>query len=126
MKQKVKLVNGDWERECDTCNQVVQNCECHISKEEKHSGLYKLVKALFKSSSMNKEQKSVVDEYVEKYGGVNIVEHKTMVQLQLDRGMVKMEGINAYWIKRFDEVFTDVIIGPLEGEKYSIYISLIK
>jgi len=32
--------------ECPTCPQTIENCECHISKEEKHAGLYKMVKAL--------------------------------------------------------------------------------
>lgn len=40
--------------ECPTCPQTIENCECHISNEEKHSGLYKMVKAL---PSLLKEMK---------------------------------------------------------------------
>jgi hypothetical protein len=34
--------------DCKKCNQTKENCECHIPDEEKHVGLYSLIKKLFK------------------------------------------------------------------------------
>lgn len=31
-------------KNCNKCKQTVENCECHIPDEEKHSGLRHLVK----------------------------------------------------------------------------------
>ena len=33
---------------CKKCDQTIENCECHIPDEEKHSGLKALVKSLLK------------------------------------------------------------------------------
>lgn len=33
-----RIFNG----ECTRCRQTVQNCECHIPIEEKHSGLFQM------------------------------------------------------------------------------------
>ncbi len=36
--------------ECDKCRQTAENCECHIPDEEKHSGLYNLVRSFKKKN----------------------------------------------------------------------------
>lgn len=36
--------------QCDKCKQLVENCECHIPDEEKHAGLYHLVKSTVESA----------------------------------------------------------------------------
>ena len=38
------MSEADKKEDCKKCNQTVQNCECHIPYEEKHSGLIKFCK----------------------------------------------------------------------------------
>lgn len=33
-------------KDCDKCNQTIQNCECHISDQEKNAGIFELINDL--------------------------------------------------------------------------------
>lgn len=60
-----KEVNG----ECSKCKQTVQNCECHISLEEKHKGLFqmhKILPKLLKEMNPNQKQFKQFDESLHK------------------------------------------------------------
>jgi hypothetical protein len=41
-----EIWNREINGECSKCRQTVQNCECHISVEEKHKGLFQMHKVL--------------------------------------------------------------------------------
>ena len=41
--------------DCKECGQTVENCECHIPDEEKHSGFYKFCKNLLAKYSEEEE-----------------------------------------------------------------------
>lgn len=75
---------------------------------------------------MNKKQKKVVDEYCEKYGGVEILEIKKQVVLKLAYNMIIMEGLSYNWLSRFAEHFYEIGIGMSDDKEYPMYISMFK
>lgn len=75
---------------------------------------------------MNDKQLKLVNDYSEKYGGVEVREVGEMVQLLLDANMVGMEGIPFSWLERFSKEFYEISVGPSRIKGYSMYITLFK
>ncbi len=77
---------------------------------------------------MTDSQKKLIEDYIDKYGGVNLIElEKTnMVQLQLDFNMVRMEGISFYWLEKFSKEFFEISVGVADktNEKYGAFITM--
>lgn len=66
---------------------------------------------------MNKDQQEVVDNYIDKYGGVSIKEFKNKVSIRLDYDMILMEGLSYSWLEKFSKCFYDITVGiPDTGE----------
>ncbi len=76
---------------------------------------------------MTRDQKNVIEEFCEKFGGVNVIDIEGMIQLQLDKDMIIMEGLSLSWLKRFEKYFYGISIGiPQYEVSYGMYITLFK
>ena len=71
-------------------------------------------------------QRTVINEFKDRFGGVVIIQHKNTLQLLLNTKMVQTEGIGIEWLLKFNEVFNDVSIGIQQdpSPEYSMYIQL--
>ena len=80
-------------KECNKCNQTVENCECHISDEVKHVGLKAFCKYLFNNPKEMSNKKLSAEEYFQtqnpqKWAGLILSEspeHITLAKWQAIR-----------------------------------------
>ena len=74
------------------------------------------------SPAMTDDQRTIVDEYIEKYGGVELKERGNKVQLVLDNNMITMEGLSFNWISRFIEAFGGGSVGMTDDSQMYILL----
>jgi hypothetical protein len=82
-------------------------------------------------TNLTDKQQDIINEYTEKYGGVQTWNEEHAIVLMFERNMVLSEGIPYKWLEKFNEVFHDVTIGLIDGQpihpyqyRNSVYIRL--
>lgn len=78
-------------------------------------------------TGFTKTQIQIIEDYCEKFGGVELGQTDYMAQLYLNKNMITSEGLSYYWMKKFGENFRDFEIGIPYGKRdYGMYITLFK
>ena len=75
---------------------------------------------------MRFRQNNSINNFIKKYGGVDVIETEDKVQLNLHRNMIEMEGLTFEWLNIFSWYFSDIVIGIPTNSEYGMYISLNK
>lgn len=79
-----------------------------------------------KNVTLTDKQQELIDQYIEKYGAVDVLDMELFIQLQLDKNMILMEGLPYSWLERFNEEFYEITVGLSSRDGYGMYITLFK